>query len=184
MDPRMSCWNLSLVDRYSKIKIMAGVVQFHSVAQLCLALCDPMDCSMPGLPVHHQLPNMKGQKNDTCKRKRETQADSCHNHSTQCESSVQFSPSIVFNSLRPPGLQHHRFPCPSPTPRVYSNSCPLSRWCHPTISSSVIPFSSGLQSFPASGSFKMSQVLLYCWFLVLMSFNKYLSSAYYVPGTI
>ena len=61
------------------------------------------------------------------------------------------------NSLRPHELQHTNPPCPSPTPRVYSNSCPLSRWCHPTISSSVIPFSSCLQSFPASGSFPMSQ---------------------------
>ena len=69
-----------------------------SVAQSYPTLCNPMDCSMPGLPV-----------------------------------------------------------CPSPTPRVYSNSCPLSRWCHPTTSSSVIPFSSHLQSFPASGAFQMSQ---------------------------
>ena len=61
------------------------------------------------------------------------------------------------DSLRPHGLQHARPPCPSPTPRVYSNSCPLSQWCHPSISSSVIPFSSCLQSFPASGSFQMSQ---------------------------
>ena len=61
-------------------------------------------------------------------------------------------------TLRPHGLQHVRPPCLSPTPRVYSNSCPLSRWCHPTISSSVIPFSFCLQSFPASGSFQMSQL--------------------------
>ena len=60
-------------------------------------------------------------------------------------------------SLLPHVLQHARLPCPSPTPGVYSNSCPLSRWCHSTISSSVIPFSSCLQSFPASGSFPMSQ---------------------------
>ena len=73
-------------------------------------------------------------------------------------SSVQFSCSVVSNSLWPHGLQHARLPCPSPTPRVYPNSCPLSRWCHPTISSSVIPFSSCLQSFPASGSFQMSQL--------------------------
>ena len=72
-------------------------------------------------------------------------------------SSVQFSHSVVSDSLRPHGLQHIRPPCPSPTPRVYSNSCPLSRWCHPAISSSVIPFSSCLQSFPASGSFSVSQ---------------------------
>ena len=71
--------------------------------------------------------------------------------------SVQFSCSVVSNSLQPHGLQHVRPPCPSPTPRVYSKSCPLSRWCHPTISSSVIPFSSCLQSFPTSGSFQMSQ---------------------------
>ena len=61
------------------------------------------------------------------------------------------------NSLRPHGLQHTRPPCPSPTPRAYSNLCPLSRWCPPTISSSIIPFSSYLQSFSASGSFPMSQ---------------------------
>jgi len=73
-------------------------------------------------------------------------------------SSVQFSRSVVSNSLWPHGLQHTRPPCPSPTPGVYSNSCPLSRWCHPTISSSVVPFSSCLQSFPASGSFQMSQL--------------------------
>ena len=71
--------------------------------------------------------------------------------------SVQVTRSVVSNSLRPHGLQHTRLPCPSPTPRVYSNSCPLSRRCHLTISSSVIPFSSLLQSFPAPGSFQMSQ---------------------------
>ena len=69
----------------------------------------------------------------------------------------QFSRSVVSDFLRPHGLQHARHPCPSPTPRVYSNSCPLSWWCHPTISSSVIPFSSRLQSFSVSGSFQMSQ---------------------------
>ena len=74
------------------------------------------------------------------------------------EKSVQFSRSVVSNSLWPHGLQHTRPPCPSPTPGVYSKSCPLSQWYHPTISSSVIPFSSCPQSFPASGSFQMSQV--------------------------
>ena len=72
------------------------------------------------------------------------------------QTSVQFSHSVVSDSLWPHGLQHTRPPCPSPTPRVYSNSCPLSRWCHPSISSSVIPFSSWLQYFPASGSSQMS----------------------------
>ena len=70
-------------------------------------------------------------------------------------SSVQLSCSVVSNPLWPRGLQHARPPCPSPTPGVYPNPCPLSQWCHPTISSSVVPFSSCLQSFPASGSFQM-----------------------------
>ena len=71
--------------------------------------------------------------------------------------SIQFSCSVMSNSLQPHGLQYARPPCPSPTPRVYSNSSPLIRWCHPAISSSVVPFSSCPQSFPASGSFQMSQ---------------------------
>ena len=71
--------------------------------------------------------------------------------------SGQFSCPVVSDSLWPHGLQHARPPCPSPTPKAYSNSRPLSQWCHPAISSSVIPFSSCLQSFPASGSFQMSQ---------------------------
>ena len=70
---------------------------------------------------------------------------------------VQFSCSIMSDSLRPHGQQHARLPCPSPPPGAYSNSCPSCRWCHPAISSSVIPFSSYLQSFPALGSFPMSQ---------------------------
>ena len=72
--------------------------------------------------------------------------------------SVQFSCSVMSDSLQPHGLQHTRPPCPLPSPGVYSNSCPLSRWCHPTILSSVVPFPSCLQSFPASGSFQMSQL--------------------------
>ena len=70
---------------------------------------------------------------------------------------VQFSLLVMSDSLRPHGLQHTRPPCPSPIPRVYSNSCPLSRWCYPAISSSVVPFSSRLQSFTASGSLPMNQ---------------------------
>ena len=72
-------------------------------------------------------------------------------------SSVQFSHSVVSDSLQPQNSQHARPSHPSPTPRVHSNSCPSSRWCHPAISTSVVPFSSCLQSFPASGSFPMSQ---------------------------
>ena len=70
---------------------------------------------------------------------------------------VQFSCSVMSDTLPPHGLQQAKLPCPSPTPSVYSNSCPLNQWCHPTISSSVIPFSSCLQSSPASGSFPVSQ---------------------------
>ena len=73
-------------------------------------------------------------------------------------SSVQFSHSVMSNSLQPHESQHARPPCPSPTPRVYSNSCPSSQWCHPAISSSVVPFSSCPQSLQASGSFPMSQL--------------------------
>ena len=69
----------------------------------------------------------------------------------------QFSHSVLSHSLGPHGLQQVRLPCPSPTPKACSNSCPLSWWCHPTISSSAVPFSSCLQSFPASGSFPVSQ---------------------------
>ena len=71
--------------------------------------------------------------------------------------SVRFSHSVVSDSLQCHGLQHARLPCPLPTPRTYSNSCPSSQWCHPNISSSVTLFSSYLQCFPASGSFPMSQ---------------------------
>ena len=73
--------------------------------------------------------------------------------------SVQFSCSVMSDSLHPHGLQHTRLLSPSPTPRACSNSCPSSQWCLPTISSSVVPFVSCLQSFPASGSFQMSQFL-------------------------
>ena len=74
-------------------------------------------------------------------------------------SSVQFSRSVMSDSLQPHESQHTRPPCPSPTPRVHSDSCPSSWWCHPAISSSVVPFSSCPQSIPASDSFPMSQLL-------------------------
>ena len=92
------------------------------------------------------------------------------------QSISHFSHSVMSDSLQPHGLQHARPLCPLPTPRVYSNSCPLNRWCHPTISSSVIPFCSHLQSFPASGPFQMSQffasgigVLASAWVLPMNS---------------
>ena len=79
-----------------------------------------------------------------------------------CFSSVQCSRSVVSDSLWRHGLQHSRPPCPTPAPGVYPNSCSLSRWCHPTISSSVVPFSSRLQSFPTSRSFPISQLFGSC----------------------
>ena len=86
--------------------------------------------------------------------------DTCFLEEKLWQTSVQFSRSVMSDSLWPHGLQHARPPCPSPTPRACSNPCPLSQWCHPTISSSVIPFSSCPQSFPASGSSQMSQLFV------------------------
>ena len=86
---------------------------------------------------------------------------SCFNNSTLRFSSVQLSRSVVSDSLQPHESQHARPPCPSPTPGVHSDSCPSSQWCHPAISSSVIPFSSCPQSLPASKSFPISQ--LFAW---------------------
>ena len=84
-----------------------------------------------------------------------------HNTAQNIHSSVQFSHSVVFDSFRPHQPQYTRPPCPSPAPGVYPNSCPSSQWCHPAISSSVVPFSSCPQSLPATGSFPMSQ--LFTW---------------------
>ena len=95
----------------------------------------------------------------------------------QVQGSGQLSHSVVSDSLWPHGLQHARPPCPSPTPGACSNSCALSRWCHPTISSSVISFSSCLQSFPASGSFPMSHFFCIRW-PKYWSFNISPSSEY------
>ena len=103
----------------------------HTQSQLCPTLCDPMDCNPPGSSVRGIY-----------------------------FSSVQFSRSVVSDSLRLHEPQHARPPCPSPAPGVYPNSCPLSRWCHPTILSSVAPFSSCPQSFPESGSFQISQLFI------------------------
>ena len=100
------------------------------VATSCLTLCNPVNCSPPGSSVHGIV---------------------------QASVLVQFSHSVLSDSLWPHRLQHARPPCPSPTPRVYSNSCPFGKWCNLTISSSVILFSSCLQSFPISGSLQISQ---------------------------
>ena len=95
-------------------------------------------------------PEVKMQYNWEYRKHRQNKNYSCH--------SFQFSRSVMSNSLRPHESQHARPPFPSPTPRVYSNSCPSSQWCHPAISSSVIPFSSCPQCLPASGSFPISQL--------------------------
>ena len=100
----------------------------------------------------------------------------------KCFLSVQFSRSVMSDPLRPHGLQHTRPPYPSPTPEIYSNSCPLSRWCHPAISSSVVPFSC-LQSFPASGSFPMSQFFASGW-PKYWSFSFSISPSNEHPGLI
>ena len=117
-----------------------------SATQSCLTLCFPKDCSPSGSSVYGIL-----------------QARILDWVAILFSrfSSVQFSRSVVSDSLRPHELQHTRPPCPSPSPRVYSNSCPSSQWCHPAISSSLIPFSFCPQSLPASGSFPMSQ--LFAW---------------------
>ena len=88
-----------------------------------------------------------------------SQLKSKQNNNTN-DYSAQFSCSVVFDPLWTDGPQHARPPCPSPTPEVYPNSCPMSRWCHPTILSSVIPFSSCPQSFPPSGAFQMNQFFI------------------------
>ena len=109
-----------------------------------------MDCSTPGLSVYHQLSKLA----QTSVHRVSSAIQPSH---FLLSPSVQFSHSVVSDSLRRHGLQNTRLSCPSQTPRAFSKSCPSSRWCHPTILSSVIPFSACLQSFPASGSFPMSQ---------------------------
>ena len=142
------------------------------VAQSCLTLCDPVDCSPPDSSVCGILqarilawvviPFSRGSsRSGDQTRVSHRQILYCLNHQGSLFSSVQFSRSVVSDSLWPHESQHARPPCPSPTPGVYSNSCPSSWWCHPAISSSVVHFSSCPQSLPASGSFPMSQ--LFTW---------------------
>ena len=148
------------------------------VAQSCPTRCDPVDCSPTGFSVHGILCpwNSLGNTGVGCHASLQGifPPQGLNQGLLQCRqilyhlsskgslilASVQFSHSVVSDSLRLHGLQYARPPCPSPTPGVYSNSCPLSQWCHPTISASVIPFSSCLQSLPASGSFQMSQFFI------------------------
>ena len=147
------------------------------VAQSCLTLCDHMDCSLPGSSVHGDSPGkntgvschalLQGilptqGLNPGLPHCRQILYHLSHQRSPIWYfSSANFSRSVVSNSLRPHELQHARPLCPSPIPGVHSNSCPSSQWCHPAISSSVIPFSSCPQSLPASEPFPMSQ--LFTW---------------------
>ena len=116
---------------------------FHTLTKKNLIIC----------PLQSEKKRViKQAKRSTCSMHWVVYAYNLIAHSVQFS---QFSRSVLSDSLQPHGLQHARPPCPSPTPRAYSNSCPLSRWCHPAISSSAILFSC-LQSFPASGSFPVS----------------------------
>ena len=171
-------------------------VKESEVIQLCLTLCDSMDCSLPGSSIHgilqerilewlaiafsressqprdrtwvshiagrhftlmaSKMAESQGLQADSRARKGKKMDFSLEFNLYFGLSSVQLSHSVMSDSLRPHELQHARPPCPSPTPGVHSNSRPLSQWCHPAISSSVIPFSSCPQSFPASESFPVS----------------------------
>ena len=154
--------------------LKTGDAVLGSAAQSCPALCDPMDCSPPDSSVCadspgrnagvgcHVLPSrgsflLKNQTRVSCIACRFCTSWVTKEAPKMGISSIQFSHSVMSDSSWPHELQHARPTCPSPTPGAYSNSCLLSWWCHLTISSSVFPFSSHPQSFPASGSFQMSQ---------------------------
>ena len=134
-------------------------------SQWCLTLSDPMDCSLPGSSIHgiFQARVLEWVAIAFSSTRllviiiihSEKQSFKMLWGSSQF--SVQFSSSVMPDSLWPYGLQHSRLPCPSPTLGACSNSCPSNQWCHPTISSFIISFSSFLWSFPASGSFPISQ---------------------------
>ena len=146
------------------------------ITQPCLTLCNPVDCSPPGSSVHGILqarilewvaitfsrgsfwPRNQSQVSCIAGRFFTVWATREAPGPYGGDSSVQFSHSVMSDSLRPHELQHARPPCPSPTPRVHPDSRPSSQWCHPAISSSVVPFSSCPQSLPASESFPMSQL--------------------------
>ena len=161
--PRTSTWNV-----YSAAAWRSVIISVLMCAQLlsCLTLCDPMNSSLPGSSFYEIfqariLEQVAVSYSRGSSRPRDGTCIFVVTWEVQFGWSVQFSCWAVSNSLRLHGLQHSRPPCPSSAPGVYSNPCPLSRWYHPTISSSVIPFSSCPQSFPASGSFPKSQ--LFTW---------------------
>ena len=160
--PRFTIALFTIAKRWKQCNC-ASTESKSEVVQSSPTLCHPMDCSLTGSSVHgiflarvlewgaisfsRDLPDPGV----------EPRSPALHADALLPELPVQFSGSVMSNSLQPHRLQHARLPCPSPTPRAYSNSCPSHQWCHPTVSSSVICFSS-LQSFPASGSFPVSQL--------------------------
>ena len=157
-------WSL---ERWLMTKVILMYMKWSEMkaAQSCATLCNPMDCSLSGSSVHGILLARILEWVAICFSRGSSQAtsptlqvDSLLSEPPGKTSSVQFSRSVMSDSLRHHELQHARPPCPSPTPAVHPNPCPLSQWCHPTISSSVIRFSSYLQSFSASGSFQMSRL--------------------------
>ena len=162
---------------------MNNVTCLRAQLLLCPTLCDPIDCSPPGFSVHGisqtrilewvaisspgDLPGSRIEPMSPALAEGFFPAEPpgkpfihiTHSHKysqVSDHSSAQLSPSVASDPLQPHGLQHARPPCPSPTPRAHSDSCPSSQRCRPTVSSSVVPFSSCLQSFPASGYFPMS----------------------------
>ena len=126
-------------------------------AQSCLTLSYPMDCSLPGSSVHGIFQARVPEWGAIVF----SNINACMWNLGNSISSVQFSLSVMSDSLWPHESQHTRPPCPSPTPGVHSDSCPSSQWCRAAISSSVVPFSSCPQSLPASESFPMSQLFIW-----------------------
>ena len=171
-----SCWHLNqeAMDQWLIFDEAESCMCAKSL-QLCQIMCDPLDCSPPGSSVYG-ISRQEHWSGLPCHPPGDCPSPGIEPASLMSRAltgrfltpsstwswiqSIQFSRSVVSDSLRCHELQHSRPPCPSPTPEVYSNSCPLSRWCHPTISSSVVPFSSHLQSFLASGSFQKSQFFI------------------------
>ena len=147
------------MDWKNKVKVL--------VTQACLTVCNTTNCSLPGSSCPWNspakilqwvaIPFSRGSSWPRYQpRSPALQADSLPSESPGSPKHG-FSHLVLSDSLWPHELQHARLPCPSPTPRVHSNSCPLSQWCHPIISSFVVPFSSCLQSFTALGSFPVNQ---------------------------
>ena len=139
------------------VKIYLGVSLHTSSSDSTRLKCKITKLGLAVSPTHFRT-NSTALKRDREKKKKDREIEITNLSSgTMSSVSVQFSHSVVSDPLWPHELQHARPPCPSPTPRVHPNSCPSSQWCHPAISSSVVPFSSCPQSLPVSESFPMSQ---------------------------